>query len=150
MVNQPDDTAGAREKLADAREAQDQAGTDMVLVDRGDAALARGDIHEGRALLEQAIGAWPHTARSDPAPIRQTTPEPAPPASGPADQPSAATSEAPMEMATGAEAGTAVVSEPLDVRPRLDGGDWGLLAGSLTAGLVGVYLGLRFRPRHAG
>ena len=39
-----------------------------------------------------------------------------------------------------------VVTESLDARPHLNGGDWALLFGSLVIGLLGIYLDLRFWP----
>ena len=156
VVNEPGKLADAREKVGDARKAKDQTGVDMALLGQGDDALAAGDIHQGRAFLEAAIGARPHTGGAEPAPIRQTTDEPAtasteeaaPPAGAPMPMAGAQGTDAPMPMATGAEPGTNVVTEPLDVRRHLDGGDWALLFGSLAVGLFGVYLGLRFRPPH--
>lgn len=148
VVNEPTKLADAREKIADARAAKDQTGVDASFLEPADGALAAGDAHQGRAFLEAAVGARPHTGTADPAPIRETTTalgdEPAAPAG------IATEGTPPMRMATGAESGTEVVTEPLDARPHLNGGDWALLFGSLVIGLFGVYLGLRFRPAHRG
>lgn len=148
VVNEPDKLPSAREKVADARRSEDRSGVDAALLDRADAALAAGDPHQGRALLEQAIGARPHIGTAAVAPIRQTT-EAAPEVTAKSGDGNGteAMPATPMPMAGGAEAGTDIVTDPLDVRPRLDGGDWALLFGSLAVGLAGVYLGLRFRPR---
>lgn len=156
VVNEPAKLADAREKVGDAREAKDQAGVDMTLLGQADDALAAGDVHQGRAFLEAAIGARPHTGSAEPAPIRRTIDEPASastdeagtPAGAPMPMAGAPATAAPMTMAAGAEPGTDVVTEPLDVRRHLDGADWALIFGSLAIGLFGVYLGLRFRPPH--
>lgn len=147
VVNEPSKLAAAREKIADAREAKDQTGVDVAFLEPADGALAAGDAHRGRAFLEAAIGARPHTGNADPAPIRETSGAPA------GDTASAATetltpTTMPMQMASGAEPGTSVVTEPLDARPHLNGGDWALLLGSVAVGLFGLSLGLRFRPAH--
>lgn len=166
VVNKPGGLAGARERIADTREAKDRSGVDVSLLEQADGALAAGDVHQGRALLEQAIGARPHTGGAEPAPIRRTTADPeaettAIGQAGNTPSPSegrparwrrgnvGAPGEAatPMEMARGAEPGTGVVSDPLDTRPALDGGDRSLLLASLAVGLAGVSLGVRFRPR---
>lgn len=50
------------------------------------------------------------------------------------------------EMATGTDPGSTLIVEPLETAPQLDATDWALLAGSILAGLAGVWLILRYRP----
>ena len=153
IVNRPDDVETIRDKIDDAAKADDTSGVDLAVVGRALGAFDSGDLHQTRALLEQSIGAQPHVdvGAAEPPPIRETTPTTAPPMGMPEGSTSGAsptmTIAPPMTMATGAEPGTELIAEPLDVRPHLDGEDWVLLATSIAVGLVGVWLGLRHRPR---
>ena len=150
IVNAPGDVDAIRDKIDDATKAQDTAGVDLALVARAADAFDDGDLHQARALLEQSIGAQPHVAvnAAEPPPIGETTPTTAAPADTmPMEDDEAATGTSPaMTMATGDEPGTELIAEPLEVRPHLDGEDWALLATSIAVGLVGMWLGLRYRP----
>jgi hypothetical protein len=150
IVNTPSDTEGIADKINDASEAEDASGVDVALVDEAGAAFAAGDVHQARALLERSIGAQPHINEAEPPPIRETTPTAAGDseemgemgeAPGPAED-----NGTPMTMATGDEPGTELIADSLETQPHLDGGDWALLASSIAVGLVGVWLGLRWRP----
>jgi len=57
---QPDQVEAIADKIHDALEAEDAEGVDLELVERADAALETGDLHEAQDLLEEAIGAAPH------------------------------------------------------------------------------------------
>jgi hypothetical protein len=139
MVNEPDNAAAAADKLNDASTASDQTGVEANLLSEAKAALEAGDMHKARSLAEESIGAQPHLATAEPPAIGETTPTFA-------GMPGGGASGAAMTMAAGAEPGQATFSDPLEVRPELTGRNWAVLAGSIIAGLVGVYLVLRFRP----
>ncbi len=128
IVNRPDDHEAIEDRIADAPDAKDTSGVDLALVERAGRAFADGDLHRARALLEQSIGAQPHvpTGAAEPPPIRETSP-----------------------MARGAEPGEELIAEPLDTDDGLGGGDWALLAASVAASGLGVWLSWRYRPRHA-
>jgi hypothetical protein len=126
IVHDPTNTMAAAEKINDAKNAADTEGVDMDLVAQAGAALERGDVHQARTLLERSIGARPHLSGDDPLPIGQTRP-----------------------LATGAETGINVVTDPLAPHRGMTGGDWAALAGLVAVGALGVYLALRFRPHHA-
>ncbi len=126
IVNEPGNTAGAADKINDAKDAADKTGVDLNLVAQAGDAFDRGDIHRARTLLERSIGARPHLGGSDPQPIRVTPP-----------------------LATGAETGIDVVTDPLPPHRTLGGGDWVSLSGLIALGALGVYLARRFRPPHS-
>jgi len=149
IVNTPGDTEGITDKIADAGTAADTSGVDLALVEAAGEAFEAGDLHRARALLERAIGAQPHLNEAEPPPIRESTPtSAAPEPMGEMTESAGAqgTGDTPMTMATGDEPGGELIADALDTRPRLDGGDWALLGASLAAGLVGVWLGLLWRP----
>lgn len=125
IVHDPKDTMAAVEKIDDAENAGDKEGVDMNLVAQAADALAQGDFHGARSLLERSIGARPHVSGDDPLPIGQIRP-----------------------LATGAETGIDVVTDPLAPRRGLSGGDWVALSGLVGLGALGVYLARRFRPQH--
>lgn len=152
LVNEPENTDAAADKLNDASTAADQTGVDAKQLAAAKDALAGGDVHRARALAELSIGAQPHIAVADVPAIGETTPTTAAPvgqmpgAGMPAAQ---TTSGSPMPMATGSDPGVAAFADPLSVRPALSGRDWAVLGVSIGLGLVGVFLALRFRPpRH--
>lgn len=165
IVSTPDDVGEIREKVTAALDAPDTSGVDLTIVQEADAALANGDdVAQVRGLLERSIGAGPvgGPAPDEPAPSQagstpsaQAAPsqsdtttseaEPAPSQASTATQAEGG-GEMDDEMATGADPGSTLVAAPLDTRPQLDATDWVLLAGSILAGLVGVWLVLRFRP----
>ena len=152
IVNTPGDLDAIRDKVDDAGKAQDTSGVELAMVARARSAFDAGDLHQARALLEQSIGAQPHldVNATEPAPIRETTPTTAETSDGPMGMPNEPVPAAsPMTMATGDEPGAALIAEPLGTRPHLDGEDWALLAGSITLGMAGVWLGLRYRPHRA-
>ena len=127
IANTPDDVAAVREKVTDALEAGDPAGVDLALVREADAALGRGRIHEGRSLLERAIGAQPHQVREEPPEIRETSkPEPA----------------------DDREPAAAVPGDALAGRRGFPGSDWAILLASVVVVALGVRLTIRYRPRH--
>ena len=150
IVNAPDGTDAIADKIADAREAENTEGVDLALVERAGTAFADGDLHAARSLLERAIGAQPHMNEPEPPPIRETTPTTVAPPGSMGDMRDAPDEETvpPMTMATGAEPGDELIADSLDARPHLDGEDWALIAVSIIVGLLGVALGLRWRPRH--
>ncbi|MBI2708108.1 MAG: hypothetical protein HYX34_00175 [Actinobacteria bacterium] len=129
IVNTPGDRMGIEDRLSDALRAPKRAGVDLGLVRRAQAALATGNVHEARRLLERSIGARPHLGRTDPQPIREVSGEP---------------------LATGAEAGTNVVADPLPPDRSRSGGDWLALAGLAALGGLGLWLAARFRPTTHG
>lgn len=126
IVHDSNDTMSALEKIDDAMNAADKEGVDMDLVAQAADALERGDPHEARTLLERSIGARPHLSSDEVLPIGQTRP-----------------------LATGAETGIDVVTDPLAPHRGLTGGDWVSLSGLIALGALGVYLALRFRPHHS-
>ncbi len=121
LVNEPDNLMAADEKVGDALATSDQVGVDVRLVTSARAALAAGDGHRARSLLERSFGARSHLNQSDPAPIRQVD-------------------------ATGADTGTVVAIDPLPGRHGLTGGDWITLVGLVGLGALGIFLAIRFRP----
>ena len=123
IVHDPNNTMAAAEKIDDATNAPDKQGVDMDLVAQARDALARHDVHQARTLLERSIGARPHLSGTDPWPIRETRP-----------------------MATGAETGIDVVTDPLAPHRGLTGADWAALSGLVGSGALGIYLAMRFRP----
>jgi hypothetical protein len=123
LVNEPNNLMAADEKVGDALATSDHVGVDVRLVTSARAALADGDGHRARSLLEQSIGARSHLDRADPAPIRQMGPAP-----------------------TGADTGTVVAIDPLPGRRGLTGGDWIVLVGLVGVGALGIFLAIRFRP----
>ena len=125
IVHDPNETMAAAEKIDDAKKAADKVGVDMDLVAQAGDALARGDAHQARTLLERSIGARPHLGSSDPQPIPKARP-----------------------LATGAETGIDVVTDPLAPHHGLTGGDWATLSGLVVLGALGVYLAVRFRPHN--
>lgn len=131
LVDSPDDAAPAAEKVKDALATSDQEGVDVDLLDQAATALASGDTHGARSLLERSIGAKPHLNDADPAPI------------GKVDSAAPDAEAAP----TGADPGVAVANDPLETSRNLDGGDWASLAALIALGAVGVLLSLRFRPQ---
>lgn len=133
-----DDVEAAKERLHDALEADETEGVDLDLVRRAVEVIDAGDLHQGRELLERSIGARPHLGATEPKPIRETAP------TAPSDEVADAGAR---DLATGAEPGAELISQPLDPQPELDGGDWALLGASLVVGLAGVYLALRLAPR---
>ncbi len=124
IVNTPGNMDAVREKVGDALEVKDQEGVDIALVRQADKALAAGDMHEARALLERSIGARPHRGTSDVAPIGQVSQH---------------------QMARGGEPGDAPILDPLDTGD-LDGGDAAAVAVGATLALLGILLGWRWRP----
>lgn len=123
IVHDPNDTMAAAEKIDDALNAPNKDGVDIDLVVQAQQALTRGDAHQARALLERSIGARSHLDRSDPLPISQVGP-----------------------LATGAETGIDVVTDPLPPDRDTSGSDWVTLSGLFLLGALGVYLAERFRP----
>lgn len=154
MANEPDNVDAAMDKLTDAGNAEDKSGVDLLVVAQARDALTAKDVAKAKALAEQSIGAQPPPANADVTPIGQspattvaTTPSSMPAPAAPA---AATMSPAPttMMMASGAEPGPAAYDTSLSVRPELAGRDWTVLFVSVAVGLLGVYLALRFRPRH--
>ena len=125
IVNEPRNPMAATEKIDDAENAADKDGVDLDLVAQARAALDQGDIHQARSLLERSIGARSHLSGEDPLPIGETRP-----------------------LATGAETGIKVVTDPLAPHRGMTGGDWAALSGLIVLGALGVYLAVRFRPHH--
>lgn len=136
LVNTPDDVMAATDKVEDALATSDQVGVDVDLLSQAADALAAGDIHEARSLLERSIGAQPHLNDADPAPIGEVGDEVATPTEP----------DSPTEPATGADPGVAVANDPLETARDLNGGDWAALAVLVAIGAAGVALSLRFRP----
>lgn len=127
IVNTPGNMDAVREKVGDALEVEDQEGVDIALVRQADEALAAGDMHEARALLERSIGARPHVGASDVAPIGEVSEHP---------------------MARGGEPGDAPILDPLDTS-GIEGGDAAAIATGAVLALVGILLGWRWRPSRA-
>jgi len=123
IVNTPDDTDMVADKINDAMESDDTSGVQIALVEKAKAELAAGDLHQTRALLEQAIGARVHTGAADPVVIGQVPPP-----------------------ATGAETGTLAAIDALPGRGGLHGGEWTLLALSALIAVAGVGLSFRLHP----
>jgi hypothetical protein len=147
MVNEPDNMAAIEDKLTDAAGAGDQSGTDATLLAEARDTLAAGDAHQARTLAEAAIGAQPHLATAEPPAIRETTPtSESPPGQIPTG--GMPDSGGAMTMATGAEPGQATYADPLTLPPGITARGWTVLAVSIAVGLAGIYLSVRFRPRH--
>lgn len=126
IVNTPDNMEAVQEKVGDALEVENREGVDISLVRQADEALAAGDMHEARTLLERSIGARPHLGATDVAPIGEVTEG---------------------HMARGAEAGDAPILDPLDTGD-IDGGDTVAIVVGVVLALAGVLLGLHWRPSH--
>ncbi len=124
IVNTPGDMDAITDKINDALGAENRDRVQIPLVQQAKAALESNDMHQVRALLERSIGAKVHIGPAEPVPIG----EPAP--------------------ATGAETGTVAAIDAMSGRGNVNGGDWIMLALSVAAGLGGVALSLRMRPRH--
>lgn len=124
IVNTPGNMEAVREKVGDALEVEDQEGVDISLVRQADAALAAGDMHEARALLERSIGARPHRGTSDVAPIGEVSEH---------------------RMARGGDPGDAPILDPLDTSD-IEGGDVAAIAVGAAVALAGILLGWRWRP----
>lgn len=127
IVNTPGDMDAVQEKVRDALEVENQEGVDIALVRQADEALAAGDMHEARALLERSIGARPHMGASDVAPIGEVSEHP---------------------MARGGEPGDAPILDPLDTSD-IEGGDAAAIASGAILALAGIFLGWRWRPSRA-
>ena len=127
IVNTPDNVDAAREKVGDALEVDNREGVDIALVRQADEALAAGDLHQARILLEQSIGARSHLGATDVEPIGEVSPD------------------APT---VGAEAGVAPILDPLDTSD-VDGGDAAAIGVGIAVALAGVLLAWRWRPIHA-
>lgn len=123
IVHDPKKTDAAAEKIDDALKATNKDGVDMALVVQAQQALTLGDAHQARALLERSIGARSHLDKRNPLPIRQVSP-----------------------LATGANTGIDVVTDPLPPDRDTSGSDWVTLSGLFLLGILGVYLAQRFRP----
>lgn len=124
IVNTPGNMEAVREKVGDALEVEDQEGVDIALVRQADDALAAGDMHKARALLERSIGARPHVGASDVAPIGEVSEH---------------------RMAVGSEPGDAPILDPLDTSD-IQGGDTAAIATGAIVALAGILLGWRWRP----
>ena len=129
IVNTPGDMAGIEDKIVDAQEAPKQAGIDLALVRRAEAAFERESMHEVRILLERSVGARPHRGNRDPLPIGETRGSPGSP------------------RATGAESGTDVTIDELAPDRDRSGGDWLGLVVLVVLAATGGWLAARFRPR---
>ena len=135
IVNTPKNTMVIEERIDDTLGAKDTEGVNLDLVKQAKEALGTGDLHRARALLEVSIGAQPHLSDTGLLPVGQTA--------GPVSSAEAAGA---VRLATGEEAGTNVVVDPLDVQRRLDAGTWVALTAAFVVGLIGVALAIRFRP----
>ena len=124
IVNTPGDMEAIREKVGDALEVEDQEGVDIAMVRQADEALAAGDMHEARVLLERSIGARSHVGTSDVAPIGEVSEH---------------------RMARGGEPGDAPILDPLDTS-EIQGGDAAAVATGAVLALAGILLGWRWRP----
>ncbi|WP_454850047.1 hypothetical protein [Promicromonospora soli] len=124
IVNAPGDQMIISDKVADALAAEDTSDVRLDLVRQADDAVASGDLHEARALLERSIGARVHTGAADPVAIGQPPP------------------------LTGEQTGTLAAVDALPGRQGLNGGDWLLLTASLLIGAAGVVVAVRIRPPH--
>ncbi|WP_454852325.1 hypothetical protein [Promicromonospora soli] len=124
IVNTPGDQMNIEDKVADALVAEDTTDVRLDLVRQAEDALASGDLHDARALLERSIGARVHTSAADPVPIGQPPP------------------------LTGEQTGTLAAVDALPGRQELRGGEWLLLTASLLIGATGVLVAARIRPPH--
>ncbi len=127
-VETPDDTMQIQDKVEDALKVDDKEGVNTALVEQASSALAAGDLHQTRNLLERSIGARPHLSGGDVPAIRETSTL----GSG--------------GLATGEQTGTNVVTDPLAPRRAMGGGQWAALAASVLLWLLGGWLALRYRP----
>jgi len=123
IINEPDHPDSALDKMKDALDSTDTSGVFLDYVKQAQVAEKAGDIHKARALLEASIGAKPHISGVDPAPIGQLTVQPA----------------------VGAEAGSAVVIDPLMMSADFTAGNIALLAASLIAIVLGAWMAFRMR-----
>ena len=124
IVSTPGNMEAIEDKVGDALEVENQEGVDISLIRRAVEALDNDNVHETRALLERSIGARPHFGATDVAPIGEVSQG---------------------RMARGAEAGEAPILDPLDTSD-VDGGDSAAIAVGVALALLGVFLGLRWRP----
>lgn len=123
IVNTPDDTDKITDKINDAAETPDTTGVNLPLVEQAQDALAAGDLHRTRTLLEQAIGARMHTGDADPVVIGNVPPP-----------------------AAGEDTGTLAAIDALPGRSGLHGRDWTVLGISIVLALAGALLSVRLRP----
>lgn len=132
IVNTPDDSDMISEKLMEATESEDASGVDLEAVDRAMAELDDGDLVQGRILLEESIGARPDLSGMDVRHVLNVAP-----------------GASVVSLATGEQAGTAIVTDELSGRGPWTGTDSVLVAiAAVTAGL-GLLLSWRFRPAHS-
>lgn len=127
IVNTPRNMDAVREKVGDALSVDNQKGVDIALVRQADKALAAGDMHEARDLLERSIGARPHQGASDVVPIGEVSQH---------------------QMARGGEPGDAPILDPLDTSD-ISGADAAALAVGAILALLGILLGWHWRPSRA-
>jgi len=132
IVNTPANGMAIEDKVNDALNSTQPQGVNLDVVRRAKAALAAGDLHLVRALLEVSIGARPHLTNAEVRAINET-----------AGPPSGAEVEG---LVTGAESGTNVAIDALAARRRFDAGTWLALAASFVVALAGVALAVRYRP----
>lgn len=141
IVADPGELGEIREKVTAALAAADASGVDLELVERADVALAGEDLASARTLLESAIGAGP-----PPEPPEAVGVDP-PAATTPPAAPQTPGEDAMADMATGAQPGRTLITEPLEIRPHLNAVDWAVLAGAILVGLGGVWLATRHGSR---
>jgi len=122
IVNTPGNQMAIADKIDDALAAEDTDNVQVPLVQQAKDALAAGDLHRTRSLLEAAIGARVHTSTADPVPIGQPAP------------------------VTGEQTGTLATVDAISGRHGLTGTDWILLATSLVVAAAGIALSTRLRP----
>lgn len=123
IVNTPDDADMIADKINDAAESKDTDGVQIPLVDQAKDALAAGDLHETRTLLEQAIGARVHIGDADPVVIGDVPPP-----------------------AIAADTGTLAAIDALPGRDGLHRTEWILLIISVLIAAAGLVLSARLRP----
>ena len=133
IVNMPGDRSAVEDKINDALASSKPEGVDLTLVAQAKTALAAGEIHRVRALLEIAIGARPHTGAHMPLPIRR-----APVAPG-ADVGN-------FNLATGDSPGPGIAGDPLIARRHFDGKTTVVFIVAALLAAMGVVLAIRYRP----
>jgi hypothetical protein len=149
IVNTPDNLAAIEEHIHRAQEAPDQEGVDPDLLEQAAEALTDGDLARTQELLLDCIGARPVLGNQPPAPIRESSGEPAheEDGHGATEEPADGEPVSPG-FVVGAQPGTTVVLDAYEPSAEFDGAGIALLALSVLAVAAGTFLSWRGRPLH--
>ena len=132
VVNTPDDMDMITDKLNDAKDSPDKQGVDIAYVDQAMQALDTGDMPQVRLLLEESIGARADLSGTDVRHVLQVPP-----------------GTSTVDLATGEQTGTQIVTDELSGRGSWTGTDSALIGIAVAVTAAGALLSWRFRPTHS-